>query len=76
MKAEINKHGRLIVSAQTELEAYALEKWSDENPENHEKILIIWNLEKPSFTLNYNPNGASAPAHLNKDLKGNGDGYP
>lgn len=32
MKAEITRNGLLCISAETELEAYALSRWLEENP--------------------------------------------
>ena len=46
MKAKISRDGHLIVSVETDLEAYALERWSDENGNTGDaKIILSWGLE-------------------------------
>lgn len=49
MKAEIRRDGTLKITAETELEAYALMKWSDENIKagmNLPGLLVDCSLEK------------------------------
>jgi hypothetical protein len=57
MTATIDKDGILMIEAETELEAYALSKWADENftseentaylsPRLQQNILVIYGLEK------------------------------
>jgi len=50
MKVEIKKDGILNISAETELEAYALEKWCDDNIDYNKmsikKILINHGVKK------------------------------
>jgi len=53
MKAELTKKGMLIVMAETEIEAYALEHWNrhfmkgDEDTAHVSKLQINTNLTKP-----------------------------
>jgi len=49
MKATINANGILVVEAETDLEAYALKKWSEDNfqtyPNNmSEHVTVKWGL--------------------------------
>jgi len=50
MKVTINKASELVVTAETELESFALEKWSDWHFENEKgkrsgcEVLIQWGL--------------------------------
>ena len=46
MKAQIDIDGILTISAETELEGYALKEWSKENiNENDSNIIVSWDLE-------------------------------
>lgn len=45
MKVELNKEGLITIKSETELESYALSKWSKDNP-NNERIALNWTLEK------------------------------
>lgn len=51
MKAKIDATGVLKVSAETELESYALRRWADENHEVIDgksvcdKVLVTWGIE-------------------------------
>jgi hypothetical protein len=41
MKAKMTAKGMLIISAETELESYALVKWNDDNRINGEVTMLI-----------------------------------
>jgi hypothetical protein len=49
MKAEINENGTLIISSETNLESYAIQKWIDENFEacskNMKRDNILFNAQ-------------------------------
>lgn len=52
MKVELNKEGLITIKAETELESYALSKWSKDNP-NNEKISLNWDVEKNESDNNH-----------------------
>jgi hypothetical protein len=59
MKAEIKLNGLLIIQAESELEAYALSTWVEENNAdkafNPEKIQFRWDIDKIKFYYTKEP---------------------
>ena len=53
MKTEIKSSGTIVISAETELEAYALRRWQEDNKNTPKNIIIKYSLAINCEDLEY-----------------------
>ena len=59
MKAKLGFDGTLTIKAETEIESYALQKWSDENKNLPKGLLVFWGIEKIQPVNSLDPSPAA-----------------